>query len=178
MLEQEIQKSGSFRNIEVQLRTKHEEILDCLISAETVTIRGTECVLTTIQDITERKRTEVELIAAIEAVMKDTSWFSKTVIEKLANLRRPGGVDTPAPELADLTAREQEILGLMCQGLNDTEIVKALKLSRNTVRNHIARIYTKADVHSRAAAIVWARERGFTGNRTDRSSSRGRNPPA
>ncbi len=161
-LEQEIEKNGSFRNIEVQLRTKHEEILDCLVSAETVTIRGEKCVLTTIQDITERKRTEVELIAAIEAVMKDTSWFSRTVIEKLANLRRPGGASKPAAELSDLTGREQEILALMCQGLSDAEITKALKLTRNTVRNHIARIYNKTDVHSRAAAIIWARERGFT----------------
>ncbi len=152
------------RNLEVQLRTKHEEILDCLISAETVIIHGEECILAVIQDITERKRSEIELIAAIEAVMKDTSWFSRTVMEKLANLRRPGGGNGPAAELSDLTSRELEVLGLMCQGLNDTEIVKALKLTRNTVRNHVARIYSKADVHSRTAAVVWARERGFTGN--------------
>ncbi|MGV6875801.1 PAS domain S-box protein [Pseudochelatococcus sp. B33] len=167
-LEREIEKSGGFRNIEIQLRTKHEEILDCLVSAETVIIHGAECVLTVIQDITERKRSEVELIAAIEAVMKDTSWFSRTVIEKLANLRHPGRANAPAAELADLTARELEVLGLMCQGMSDAEIVKALKLTRNTVRNHVARIYNKADVHSRAAAIVWARERGFTGT-TSRS---------
>ncbi|MFG1379609.1 PAS domain S-box protein [Xanthobacter autotrophicus] len=162
-LEREVEKSGGFRNIEVQLRTKPGEILDCLISAEMVSIHGQDCVLTVIQDITERKRSEVELIAAIEAVMQDTSWFSRTVIEKLANLRRPGRANTPPAGLSDLTAREQEILGLMCQGLEDAEIVKMLGLTRNTVRNHVARIYSKADVHSRAAAVVWARERGFTG---------------
>lgn len=170
-LEREIEKSGSFRNIEVQLRTKHEEILDCLVSAETVTIHDAECVLTIIQDITERKRSEVELIAAIEAVMKDTSWFSRTVIEKLANLRHPGRANTSSVELADFTPRELEVLGLMCQGMSDAEIVKALKLTRNTVRNHVARIYNKADVHNRAAAVVWARERGFTGPTTTKRSS-------
>ncbi len=163
-LEREVEKSGSVRNLEVQLRNKHEETLDCLISAETVIIHGEECILAVIQDITERKRSEVELIAAIEAVMKDTSWFSRTVIEKLANLRRTGGSSRPAAELSDLTPRELEVLGLMCQGLSDAEIVKAIKLTRNTVRNHVARIYNKADVHSRAAAVVWARERGFTGS--------------
>ena len=163
LLQREIAKSGSFRNIEMQLRAKHEEILDCLISAETMIIRGEECLLTTIQDITERRRTEVELIAAIDAVMKDDSWFGRTVIEKLANLRRPGGARRSAAELSDLTGREQEILGLICQGLSDGEIVEALGLTRNTVRNHVARIYGKADVHSRSAAIIWARERGFTG---------------
>lgn len=162
-IEKSIEKDGRFRNVELQFRTKHDEILDCLVSAETVIIHGEECVLTVIQDITERRRTEVELIAAIEAVMKDTSWFSHQIIEKLANLRRPGRANAAATELSELTAREREVLGLMCQGLSDADIVKQLKLTRNTVRNHVARIYGKANVHSRAAAVVWARERGFTG---------------
>jgi DNA-binding CsgD family transcriptional regulator len=51
----------------------------------------------------------------------------------------------------------------MYQGLGDAEIAKKLGLTRNTVRNHVARIYNKTGVHSRAAAVVWARERGFTG---------------
>ncbi len=161
--EREVEKSGSFRNVEAQLRTKRDEVLDCLLSAETVTIHGKACVLTVIQDITERKRSEVELIAAIETVMQDTSWFSRTVIEKMANLRHTGRAKTPAAGLSELTPREQEILGLICQGQSDAEIVKKLGLTRNTVRNHVARIYNKADVHSRAATIVWARERGFTG---------------
>ena len=53
--------------------------------------------LSVLQDITERKRTEAELFAAIEAVMKDTSWFSRTVIEKLAAIRAPRSAEHPAP---------------------------------------------------------------------------------
>ncbi|ACL61478.1 helix-turn-helix transcriptional regulator [Methylobacterium nodulans] len=165
-IEQEIGKSGSFRKLEIPLRTKHDEVLDCLVSAETVTIQGEECVLTVIQDITERKRSEEELIAAIEAVMQDTSWFSRTVIEKLAHLRRPNRPDKPEAGLSDLTPRELEVLGLMCRGLSNAEIVKKLGVTHNTVRNHIARIYAKIDVHDRAGAVVWARERGFTGSPT------------
>jgi hypothetical protein len=59
-----------------------------LISAETVSIHGQTCVLSVLQDITERKRSEVELMAAIEAVMQDASWFGSTVIEKMAAFRR------------------------------------------------------------------------------------------
>ncbi|WP_134621886.1 response regulator transcription factor, partial [Pseudomonas aeruginosa] len=47
------------------------------------------------------------------------------------------------------------------QGLADKEIAKELGLAPNTVRNHVATIYAKLDVHSRGEAIVWARERGF-----------------
>ena len=35
------------------------------------------------------------------------------------------------------------------------------KLAPNTVRNHVATVYSKLDVHSRSEAIVWARERNL-----------------
>lgn len=162
-LERAIEKTGDFRDLEMQLRTKQEETLDALMSAGTVSIQGKECVLIVIQDITERKRSEVELIAAIEAVMQDTSWFSHMVIEKLAGLRHSGKSNKVSAGLSVLTARERDVLGLMCEGANDAEIVAKLGLTRNTVRNHVARIYNKTGVHSRTAAVVWARERGFTG---------------
>ena len=60
----------------------------------------------------------------------------------------------------DLTARERDVLGLICEGLADKEIAARLKLAPNTVRNHVSTVYSKLDVHSRSEAIVWARERG------------------
>ncbi|WP_246726227.1 PAS domain S-box protein [Rhizobium lusitanum] len=162
-IERELEKTGSLRNIEVQLITNRGETLDCLLSAETLEIAEEQCALIVIQDVSERIRSEVELMAAIETVMQDASWFSRSIIEKLANLRTRSSPRSHIGELADLTGRELEILALMCRGLSDGDIVKELGLTRNTVRNHVARIYGKADVHSRAAAVVWARERGFTG---------------
>ena len=125
-------------------------------------IQDLPCVLGAIQDITERKRNELELMEAIETVMQDTSWFSRTVIEKLAQIRAPGAPQSQG-ELADLTRREREILGLICDGHTDAEIAATLHLSRNTVRNHVAALYGKLDVHRRSAAIIWARQRGIVG---------------
>ena len=173
-LEAILEQTGSIHNYEVQLRTKDGTLIDCLMSADTVSIHGQRCVLGVIQDITERKRSEVELIAAIEVVMQDTSWFSRTVIEKLAQIRQPRRNPENAGELVDLTQREREVLGLMCQGLDDGEIASHLYLSRNTVRNHVATIYNKLDVHRRGAAIVWARERGITGNEKPKAGAKPR----
>ena len=153
---------GSIRGLEIPVQPKEGARLDCLLSAETVAIHGQDCVLSVFQDITERKRGEFELMAAIEAVMRDTSWFSSTVVEKMAALRRPHGSNRPAPEIADLTARETDILGLICEGLADKQIARSLDLALNTVRNHVATIYGKLGVHRRAEAVVWARERGFS----------------
>jgi PAS domain S-box-containing protein len=163
-LEYELVKTGAVKNLEMQLRTRRGDVVDCLVSAETVTIQDETCVLGVLQDITERKRTEVELFAAIEAAMQDTSWFSRTLIEKLANIRRPQGDNRTRAELSHLSVRERDVLALISQGLADKEIARQLNISLNTVRNHVATIYRKIDVHRRSTAIVWARERGFTGD--------------
>jgi len=161
--EEDLQATGRVRNQDVRLLTKTGWLLDCLASAEIVTIAGERCVLSVLQDITERKRSEAELFEAIEAVMQDTSWFSRTIIEKLAHLRHPERTEAARTELADLTPREREVLGLLCQGINRDGIAQALRLSRNTVRNHLATLYAKIGAHGRSEAIIWARERGFTG---------------
>jgi PAS domain S-box-containing protein len=150
------------RNEELPIRTREGATIDCLLSAETVTIQNEPCVLCVIQDITERKRSEMDLVVAIDAVMKDTSWFSHTVMEKLAQLRSPDGSGAKA-ELTTLTPREKDVLGLICKGLSDAEIAATLKLSRNTVRNHVATLYGKIGVNRRSAAVVWGRERGMVG---------------
>lgn len=162
--EKELTKVGSIRNREIELRTKEGHRLDCLVSAETIDLHGTACVLSVLQDITDRKRSEVELIAAIEEVMKDASWFSRTVIEKLADLRQPPRTEATPTSLKDLTGRELEVLGLLCQGLEDKEIAARLGLSGSTVRNCLSTIYRKIGVRRRNAAVVWARERGFIGD--------------
>ncbi|HEY9274772.1 helix-turn-helix transcriptional regulator [Achromobacter sp.] len=168
-LETNLKRGESARNRDVALAAKDGSQLDCLLSAEPVTIGGQQRVLLAIQDITERKRSETELLTAIEAVMQDTSWFSRSVIEKLAQLREPAPATRDVAELAQLTSREREVLGLMCQGHDDDGIARQLKLSRNTVRNHVATIYSKIGVHRRSAAIVWARDRGITGHERTRA---------
>lgn len=162
-LEQRLRTAGSARNVEVRLRGKEGSVLDCLLSAEAVTIEGRSCALWAMQDVTERRRTEAELAAAIEAVMRDTSWFSRTVLEKLARLRQPGNADSLADGVADLTRRGLEVLGLVCRGLDDGAIAEQLGLSRTTVRNHVNDLYRRTGTHGRAALVVWARERGFAG---------------
>src|SRR3546814_18202613 len=61
----------------------------------------------------------------------------------------------------ELTRGEKEGLGLLFEGGDDAAIAKDMGVSRNTLRNHIARVYQKIGVNRRAAAILWARERGF-----------------
>ncbi|MFK5599796.1 helix-turn-helix transcriptional regulator [Methylobacterium sp. HMF5984] len=153
-------RTGSVLGLETCLHAQEAGDLDCLVSAERVTINDEAFVLAVLQDITERKRSERDLFVAIEAVMADTSWFSRGLIEKLASLRHPGEASAEDPTLS-LTVRERQMLGLVCAGLSDDAIAKRLNLSRNTVRNHTAALYRKLGLHKRSEVIVWAREHGL-----------------
>src|SRR5690606_29540659 len=135
--------------LELSLCRRDGHFIDCLISVQAITIAEQPCMLTIIQDITASKRSEADLMAAIQAALQDTTWLSQTVLEKLAQIRQPVIETHPGAELADLTPREREILGMMCQDMTDSEIARALNVSPHTVRNHVASLYSKLGVHRR-----------------------------
>jgi DNA-binding NarL/FixJ family response regulator len=67
-----------------------------------------------------------------------------------------------APELpAGLTSREVEVLGLVAEGLTNAQVAHRLFLSPRTVEAHLASIYHKLGVSSRAAATRFALEHGL-----------------
>jgi PAS domain S-box-containing protein len=160
-MEEEIDRRGGVRTCDVRVLPKEGDPIDCLVSAEAIDVRGERCVLWLYQDVTSRRHSELELVQAIDAVMKDASWFSRSIMDKLATLRGPGGVTAPAA--AELSKREREVLELLCEGLDDKAIAERLDLSGNTVRNHVSRLYAKIGVNRRSAAVIWARERGIGG---------------
>ena len=178
-LEQQIKQDGHVHSVEIQLRNKDGKTCDYLFSAERVMIHHEQCVLTVMQDITERKQLETQLLSAIEAVMQDTSWFGQKIVEKLATLSRSSGTSRLGPETSTLSARGREVLDLVAQGLPDQEIAEKLGVTRNTIRNHVSAIYSRLGVHRRSAVIVWARERGLgaKSNPLKKPSKSKRRPP-
>ena len=158
-------QTGAVMATEECLKASDGTMLDVLVTGETVTIGEELCLLCTILDITERKRNERDLTAAIDKVMADTSWFSRSLIEKLAEMR---GMNRRAAghgkdiEAEALTKRERQVLQLLCRGLGDAKIADSLKVSQNTVRNHIAALYKKIDVHNRTEAALWGHAHGFS----------------
>ena len=62
---------------------------------------------------------------------------------------------------AGLTPREVDVLRLLVRGRTNAQIAERLVLSPKTVANHIAHIYLKAGVNSRAAASLFAMRHGL-----------------
>jgi two-component system, NarL family, response regulator LiaR len=66
----------------------------------------------------------------------------------------------PAPGL-DLTEREREVLALMIEGLNNTQIAGRLTVSPSTVKSHVSNILSKLGVASRTEAVSLALRSGI-----------------
>ena len=64
--------------------------------------------------------------------------------------------------LSCLTPREREILALVAEHRTNAAVAQMLWLSRDTVKFHLANVYRKLGVSSRAEAARWARRHGLT----------------
>ena len=65
----------------------------------------------------------------------------------------------PFPQL---TGRENEVLALLAQGLDNATIARRLVLSEKTVRNRVSDVLAKLHARNRAEAVALARDAGLT----------------
>jgi DNA-binding NarL/FixJ family response regulator len=98
----------------------------------------------------------IRVIAAGEALLAPS--ITRRLIEDYT--RRPAPRRQP-DALADLTGRELEVMRLLARGMSNTDIARDLFLCDATIKTHIARIFTKLNLHDRAQAVVLAYESGL-----------------
>ena len=103
-----------------------------------------------------------ETLRAIRAVANGEVIFSPGVAEQMMAYFARGGQPRSEPNpFPELTARENEILKLLAQGLTNNAIADHLVLSPKTIRNQVSTIFSKLQVASRSEAIIKAREAGL-----------------
>jgi DNA-binding NarL/FixJ family response regulator/class 3 adenylate cyclase len=100
----------------------------------------------------------VRVAAAGEALIAPR--ITRRLIADFARASRPAGDELP-PALAELTAREIEVLRLVAQGLSNAEIADELVLGENTIKTHVGRVLGKLGLRDRVQAVVLAYETGL-----------------
>jgi len=73
------------------------------------------------------------------------------------------GARADRPPLFSLTAREQEVLALLAEGMTNAQLADALFISERTANRHISNIFTKLGVHNRTQAARAAVAAGLVG---------------
>jgi DNA-binding NarL/FixJ family response regulator len=103
-----------------------------------------------------------DLLQAIRVIASGEALLAPSITRRLIEdyTRRPAPRRQP-DALASLTARELEVMRLLARGMPNTDIARELFLGDATVKTHIARIFTKLNLHDRAQAVVLAYETGL-----------------
>ncbi|WP_035352103.1 helix-turn-helix transcriptional regulator [Edaphobacter aggregans] len=98
------------------------------------------------------------LCKSIRCVHRGQIWASNQQLAYLvSSVSRPKSTDvTDANGRPLLTAREQQVLHLLADGLSNSELATMLRLSEHTIKNHLFRIYDKLGVSNRMEAVLYA----------------------
>jgi LuxR family transcriptional regulator, maltose regulon positive regulatory protein len=110
----------------------------------------------------QEARRAIELLLALKAELEIAR--ARTILESCARDSAKAPVAAAAGARADsagLTNRELEVLRLVAGGLSNQAIGEKLFVSEHTVHRHIANIFAKLSVSSRAAAVAQAASRGL-----------------
>lgn len=81
------------------------------------------------------------------------------LVRRLVAASRHGSTSTKSMELATLSAREEQVLAALVNGLTDRQIAEALTISTRTVETHVSSILRKLGARNRADAATKYRDR-------------------
>ena len=95
------------------------------------------------------------------------AWIGRHVLAEHAGPvpAQPLGLGARAdrPPLFSLTAREQEVLALLAEGMTNAQLAEVLFISERTANRHVSNIYLKLGVHNRTQAARAAVAAGLAG---------------
>lgn len=83
------------------------------------------------------------------------------ILDLVALDRRTTGRAQPPPRTSLLTAREQQVLELLGEGLDVHAIARRLGIRTSTCRGYVQNLLTKLDAHTQLEAVVTATARGL-----------------
>ena len=100
------------------------------------------------------KQDYASILPALQAVKGGQSVFGTEIVARFPELlQQKKSFDYDA---LGITPKEQELIVLVAQGLNNKEIADSMCLSEATVRNYLSTILNKLDLRDRTQLAIWA----------------------
>ncbi len=113
-----------------------------------------------VNGIFSKEKSAEALFKAIKKVSGGDLWFQRTMmvdaIQRLVKEKKALPEKLFSYNCADLTAREREVLALICTGMKNKAIADSLFITETTVRHHLTSIFEKLKVNSRLELVVHA----------------------
>jgi DNA-binding NarL/FixJ family response regulator len=158
-----------------RLQPRCEAIVVTVFCDESTVVRAIECGA---QGYLLKQETSFNLIRRIDELLDGgapiTPAIARLLLQRMAppapvfHPARPvAGAQSPKPTLSE---RERDVLQMVAKGLSVQEVGDVLKLSSNTVKTYVRRIYGKLEVGSRQEAVYEARALGLLVDDADRLS--------
>jgi DNA-binding NarL/FixJ family response regulator len=121
-----------------------------------------------------------EFLVGVDAVLSGHRAIGAGLISHLLDrIAQPGSRHVRTPGPGQLSPTELEILAMIGDAESITSIAVARGISHKTVRNHLAKIYRKLELHGRTEAMLWAARMGLTADRRPEPTTRpSRWPPS
>jgi two-component system, NarL family, response regulator YdfI len=104
------------------------------------------------------------LIETIRAAERGETLLKREIMDNVLSKNRAKETGSPRGELIKLTPRELEVLEAIARGDRSKEVAFQLGISERTIKAHLASIYNKLGVDSRAAAISVAMQKKILKN--------------
>ncbi|MGW6056238.1 response regulator [Streptomyces sp. NPDC055189] len=107
-----------------------------------------------------------ELIAGVQAVAEGGAYLSPSIARRVISHLGAGqlGKQTTArARIAELTAREREVLALVGAGLSNAEIARRLHVVEGTVKAYVSQVLARLGFKNRVQAAILAYEAGLVG---------------
>jgi len=103
------------------------------------------------------------LCMAVRAVAAGQGWLEPLVTRPLlaSMAGRIPPVGSPGKALADLSARELDVLRLTAEGLTNAEIAAELVIAESTVKSHIGRLLQRLNARDRVQIVIIAHQQGL-----------------
>ncbi|WP_279433203.1 response regulator transcription factor [Micromonospora sp. KC213] len=106
-----------------------------------------------------------DLLDAIRRTHSGESLFAPSILARLVehyvHRRHPVAAAPARSRLSQLTAREDEVLGLIGQGLSNDEIAGHLSIAVKTVKSHISHLLSKLAARDRVQLVIAAYDAGL-----------------